>query len=201
MIADPFLDDETRFTARPRKPGRPRHTLQILTIGRLEEQKDPQLALAVLAELVRDRHDVALTLLGSGPLESALHEEIARNPELDGRIHLAGYTKDPQPFYAAADMLLMTSRFEGVPAVIGEALANGLPFVATDCSRWLTALAQDHPTLGTAVLDRSSSALAEALLQKAVRPNPTAPAIEAGIGAHRIGKAAQAYLDLFDSLR
>ncbi|MBO9575254.1 MAG: glycosyltransferase [Sphingobium sp.] len=200
VIADPFLDDETVFTARPRKPARPRHTLHILTVGRLEEQKDPQLALAVLAELLRDRHDVSLTLLGGGPLEATLHAEIAQNPDFDGRLTLAGYSDNPQAFYAAADMLLMTSQFEGVPAVIGEALANGLPFVATDCSRWLTALAGDHPTLGTAVEARDPAALAEALLQKAVRPNPTVPAIEAGIGAHRIGRAAQAYLELFDSL-
>ncbi len=200
VIADPFLDEETPFLAQPRKPARPRRTLQLLTVGRLEEQKDPHLALAVLAWLRRQRHDVALTLLGGGPLEAALQAEIARTPELEGRVQLAGYAADPQPYYAAADMLLMTSRFEGVPAVIGEALAQGLPFVATDCSTWVSALAADHPALGTAVATRDPAHIADAVLRKAARPNPTADAIEAGIGAHRLGRAARAYLDLFDSL-
>lgn len=200
VIADPFLDDETVFSARPRKPARPGKPLRLLTVGRLEEQKDPQLAIAVLEALLRDRHDVTLTLLGGGPLEEALIEALSQNAELANHVTLAGYHADPQPYYAAADMLLMTSQFEGVPAVIGEALSNGMPFVATDCSRWLTALAGDHPALGTAVPVRDPAAIAEAVLQKAVRPNPAAQAIEAGIGAHRIGRAAQAYLELLDSL-
>jgi len=200
VIADPFLDEETPVQARPRKPARPRHSLQLLTVGRLEEQKDPALALAVLAHLRRARHDVALTLLGSGPLEEALRAEIARRPELEGRIQLAGYAADPQPYYAAADLLLMTSRFEGVPAVIGEALAQGLPFVATNCSTWVSALAADHPALGTTVAARDPAQIAEAVLKKAARPYPDHDTIEAGIGAHRLGRAAGAYLDLFDSL-
>jgi glycosyltransferase involved in cell wall biosynthesis len=199
VIPDPFLDDATLFRARPRKPARPGRPLHLLTVGRLEEQKDPKLALAVLAELLRYRHNVKLTLLGGGPLEDELRALIAQNPDFEGRLTLAGYVADPAPHYAAADMLLMTSQFEGVPAVIGEALSHGLPFVATDCSPWLRALSIDHPSLGAVIADRTPAAVAEATLLKAARPYPTVNEIEAGIGAHRIGNAAAAYLDLFDS--
>jgi glycosyltransferase involved in cell wall biosynthesis len=199
VIPDPFLDDEVTFTARPRKPARPRQTLRILTVGRLEPQKDPMLALAVLADLRQFEHDVSLTLLGSGPLELQLQAEIDRLG-LTRSVTLAGYAADPKPFYAQANLLLMTSQYEGVPAVIGEALSHGLPFVATDCSNWLTTLADEHPSLGTVAKDRAPATLAEALLQKAARPYPTARQIDDGMGAHRIGRSSQLYLELFDRL-
>lgn len=199
VIADPFLDDDTPITPRARKPAIPRQTLRILTVGRLEAQKDPMLALAVLAELRRFKHDVCLNMLGGGPLEGPLRTEIDKLG-LGDRIELAGYVDDPTSAYDAANILLMPSRFEGVPAVIGEALAHGLPFVATDCSTWLTRLATESPTLGTVVTDRTPSALAEALLQRASRPYPSADAIEAAIAPHRIGPGAAHYLELFDAL-
>lgn len=199
VIADPFLDDETVVRARAGTPARPGHPLRILTVGRLEEQKDPLLALAVLAELHRRGHDIALEMLGAGPLEAQLRARIEQLG-LGGRVTLAGYVADPRPAYARADLLLMTSRFEGVPAVIGEALATGLPFVTTDCSAWLSALAAGHPTLGDVAAERTPAALAETLLARRERPYPAAEAIEAAIGAHRIGEAAARYLALFDSM-
>lgn len=199
VIPDPFLDDDAPVLARLRKPAIPRQTLRILTVGRLEEQKDPMLAIAVVAELRRFGHDVSLTMLGGGPMEAELRGEIDRLG-LGDRINLAGYASDPAPAYAAAQILLMTSRFEGVPAVIGEALAHGLPFVATDCSSWLAALASEHPSLGTVVPERSPAVLADALLRRAARPYPTAEAIQAAIAPHRIGKGAAQYLELFGSL-
>jgi glycosyltransferase involved in cell wall biosynthesis len=199
VIPDPFLDDAVRFTARPRKPARPKQTLRILTVGRLEAQKDPMLALAVLADLRQFEHDVSLTLLGAGPMDVQLQAEIDRLG-LRQSVTLAGYAADPRPYYQEANLLLMTSEFEGVPAVIGEALSHGLPFVATDCSNWLTTLALEHPALGTVTPDRVPGVLAEALLQKAARPYPTAQQIDAGIGLHRIGRSAQLYLELFDRL-
>jgi glycosyltransferase involved in cell wall biosynthesis len=125
--------------------------------------------------------------------------------EIDGEVWgsavtLAGYVDDPAPYYRAADLLLMTSRFEGVPAVIGEALSHGLPFVATDCSTWLTRLACEHPALGTVIATRDPDALAAAVLAQTARPAPSVAQIEAGIDAHRIGPAARAYLYLFDAL-
>jgi len=196
-IADPFLDEETRFAARPPRtaPG----PLNLLSVARLEPQKDPALAIDVMAALRAAGHEARLTILGGGPMHAELQARIDRMG-LAGHETLAGYVADPAPFYAAADLLLMTSRFEGVPAVIGEALTHGLPFVATDCSTWLTTLARDNAALGTVSPSRTAEALAAALLDRAVRSPPSVAQIEAGIGPHRAGAAARAYLDLFDSL-
>jgi glycosyltransferase involved in cell wall biosynthesis len=196
-IPDPFLDDDTIFPERP-VPASGK-SLDMLVVGRLEAQKDPQLAIAVAGALKAGGQDIQLTILGGGPMRDGLQAEIER-AGLAEQVMLAGYVTDPAPYYRAADLLLMTSRFEGVPAAIGEALTHGLPFVATDCSSWLTALARENPTLGTVVGERQADALAAAVIARSKLPSPGAGQIEAGIGAHRAGPAARAYLDLFDSL-
>ncbi|MBT2185710.1 glycosyltransferase [Sphingobium nicotianae] len=196
VIDDPFLDDEAVIAARSAASG---SGMRLLTVGRLEPQKDPRLAVSTLKALRAQGHDASLLVLGGGPMLAGLQEQIARDA-LGDHVTLAGYVADPAPYYRAADMLLMSSRFEGVPAVIGEALVTGLPFVATDCSPWLTALAGNHPALGTVAMDRSPDTLAAAVIEQARRPAPSVAQIEAGIGAHRIGPAAGAYLRLFDSL-
>lgn len=196
VIDDPFLDEGAAVAARVGQPGAP---LNLLTVARLEPQKDPHLAIATVAALHAQGHEARLTILGSGPMESALAADIARRG-LRGHIRLAGYVSDSAPFYRDADLLLMSSRFEGVPAVIGEALIHGVPFVATPCSLWLAHLARDHPALGSMVTEHAPAALATALLARAALPYPSATQIEQGIGAHRAGPAANAYLDLLDSL-
>lgn len=193
-IADPFLDDDTRISARTGTGG-----LNLLSVARLEPQKDPLLAISVLERLRSYGHDARLTILGGGPMQADLQAEIERRG-LAGHAMLPGYVSDTAPHYRAADMLLMTSRFEGVPAVIGEALTHGLPFVATNCSAWLAALARDNPALGTVVPDRQADRLASAIVDRAARPTPSITEIETGIGQHRVGPSAQAYLALFDYL-
>lgn len=197
MIPDPFLEDDAVFAVRNAQPGGDR--LNLLTVARLEPQKDPLLAITVLQSLRALGHDARLTILGGGPMQAELQQQIARRG-LALHVTLAGYVADPAPYYRAADLLLMTSRFEGVPAVIGEALIQGLSFVATDCSPWLTALARDNPALGTVTGDREPASLAQAIRHRATLAPPSAPQIESGICAHRAGPAARAYLDLFASL-
>lgn len=196
VIDDPFLDDGAVIAAREGKPAAP---LNLLTVARLEPQKDPHLAIATIAALHAQGHDARLTILGGGPMAAALTADIQRRG-LSDHIKLVGYVADPAPFYRAADLLLMTSRFEGVPAVIGEALLAGLPFVATNCSAWLARLAKDHPALGSVVAGREPAALAAALIARGAMAYPSATQIERGIGAHRGAPAAQAYLDLFNKL-
>lgn len=198
VIEDPFLDDQAAITTRAPAPSGA--NLHLLTVARLEPQKDPALALQTVKVLRDLGHAVHLTMLGSGPMLQELEQCVAQL-KLGSSVTFAGYVADPTPYYRAADALLMSSRFEGVPAVIGEALLHGLPFIATDCSPWLTALAASHPALGSVVTGRDPSELARALIARSLQPLPTAEEIDAGIGSHRVGPAAHAYLELFDTLQ
>lgn len=103
----------------------------VACIGRLVEQKDPATALRAFATASSAR-DHVLAVAGDGPLREALHA-LASELGLDGRIAWLGEMRNPYPVMAGAEALLLTSRWEGSPNVLLEAMALGTPIVATDC--------------------------------------------------------------------
>jgi len=106
----------------------PAGPLNILYPGRLVDQKDPLLMVEVAAGL-RDRDvDCCIHAVGEGELEGAVRSRIA-DLGLDEQVQIHPPTTDLERWYAACDILLMTSVFEGVPYVLFEAMAMGLPAV------------------------------------------------------------------------
>jgi glycosyltransferase involved in cell wall biosynthesis len=164
----------------------------ILWIGRLEPQKDPTLALQIMKTM--DGH---LTMLGDG----ALREDVKRRITamgLEKRVHLAGYVPEIESHLAAADALLITSRYEGGPAVAVEALAQGVPVVSTDCSFLLHDLITSSEA-GRIIPSRDPGTIAAALAAVCVQPR--APERLRALAAPFAPEAcAQAYLDWFDAL-
>ncbi len=106
----------------------------ILSVGRLDTEKNPLMLAEVLDLLVRSGGRWRLEVCGEGPLEAELEAELRRRG-LEERAELAGYV----PFdggladrYRAAHVLLHSSWTEGLPQVLLEAFAAGLPVVASD---------------------------------------------------------------------
>ncbi|BAY51880.1 putative glycosyltransferase [Thermostichus vulcanus NIES-2134] len=106
--------------------GRPR----ILTVGSLKDQKNHALLLRAFAMLPRP--EAKLMLLGKGQNEAALRT-LAAELGIADRVIFAGFHPDPAPFYATADLFVLSSDYEGFGNVIVEALSFGLPVVSTDC--------------------------------------------------------------------
>jgi glycosyltransferase involved in cell wall biosynthesis len=103
----------------------------ILSVGRLVPQKDHATLLDAFAQLRRER-PARLVILGAGTLRSEL-EGRARRLGVSGHVHFAGFTGRPFAWMSHADLLVHTARWEGFGNVLVEALACGLPVVATDC--------------------------------------------------------------------
>jgi len=104
----------------------------LLAVGRLEEQKGFDRLLDAFAELA-DRHtDWHLVILGRGGLHQVLTEQAARLGIRD-RVSLPGAVGNVGEWFEAADLYVLTSRFEGFPNTLLEALAHGVPSVAVDC--------------------------------------------------------------------
>lgn len=106
------------------------HTV-VLAVGRLEPAKDFETLLRAFA-LLRRRRAAKLIVLGEGRERAAL-ARLADALGIAADVDLAGWTDNPFAFMAHADLFALSSRFEGLPGVLIQALACGCPVVATDC--------------------------------------------------------------------
>lgn len=103
----------------------------IMIVGRMEFQKNQALALRAVAAMRADlRQSVAVYFAGSGEDESALRGA-ARACGLDDRVRFLGYRTDVPRLLPGADLVLMTSWFEGMPLALIEAMIAGVPIVST----------------------------------------------------------------------
>lgn len=194
-ISEPILEDFDRGLV-PSAPGGSGPL--ILCVGRLCGQKDFFTAIRAFA-LLDPALDARLIILGEGLLRVDLEQEIVRYG-LTKRVSMPGYIADVGPIMAAADLFLMTSQFEGYPAVLVEALAAGLAVVTTNCSPAIAEILTS-PELGRWIDSRSPFALAEAMTAQLADPRPSSAARSALLAQHRITASAKAYLGLFDGLR
>jgi glycosyltransferase involved in cell wall biosynthesis len=147
-----------------------REALVVLVVGHLIERKDPLLALDCFARLQRQRapRPARLEFIGAGPLDSALRDAIgARGLESSVRLHGEQSPEQLADWYGAADALLLTSTREGRPNVVLEALACGLPVLATDAGGTSELLGADSPMLART---RDPEALAQQLDQLVEAP-------------------------------
>jgi glycosyltransferase involved in cell wall biosynthesis len=98
----------------------------VATIGALTREKDVELAIEAVSRL----QGVHLVVTGDGPERTRVHDLSADVP--GGRVILTGALDDPSSTFAAADVVLLTSRTEGQASVLVEAGLRGLPAVTTD---------------------------------------------------------------------
>lgn len=104
----------------------------LIAMGRLVPQKGFDMLLEAMAKL-KDRYpEWTLTILGEGELRPKL-ESLCNKLGLGDRVHLLGRVTNPHEFLKQADIFIMSSRFEGFPNALCEAMACGLPVISTDC--------------------------------------------------------------------
>lgn len=119
---------------------RSRHIL--LTVGRLEFQKHFSLLIDAFANLSARFPEWDLVILGEGSERATLEKQIDTQ-ELVGRVHLPGRVGNPASWYRRADLYAMSSRFEGFPNTLMEAMAYGVPAVSFDCDTGPADLIED----------------------------------------------------------
>lgn len=143
VIPDPALSEAELHQLSGSRPVRNSQAgCRFLTIGRLAAQKNQMLLLEAFA-----RHawsEDTLVIAGDGPERERLVER-ANALGLRSRVRFVGHVDDVRALYAEADVFVLSSHYEGAPAVILEALAAGLPIASTDCCvsmEWLTGYGQ-----------------------------------------------------------
>jgi glycosyltransferase involved in cell wall biosynthesis len=103
----------------------------LLAVGRLSLQKDFECLLRAFAQ-VRRTTEARLLILGEGPQRYHL-ESVVDELGLAEDVELPGWVTNPYPYMARSDLFVLSSRWEGLPTVLIEALFCGLRIVATDC--------------------------------------------------------------------
>ncbi|MEY4160812.1 MAG: hypothetical protein RLZZ136_1433 [Pseudomonadota bacterium] len=175
----------------------PQHPPLILAIARMEPQKNLALAIRAFAILLK-KHDARLLILGEGRDRAAL-EALVQRLGIAEFVAMPGFASDIAEKLAQASLLLMTSRYEGFPAVLIEALAADVPVVSTNCSPSQKALIAS-PLHGR-VVDRSrADDLAAAMADVLAGPFASNGERARGLERHASPASATSYLALFDSV-
>jgi len=104
----------------------------LLAVGRLSNEKNFDMLIDVFSKLAPRHPGWDLVILGEGHVRQMLETRI-RDATLRARIFIPGIAGNVGEWYARADLYVMSSRFEGFPNALAEALAHGLPAVSVDC--------------------------------------------------------------------
>lgn len=129
LEAFPLVRMAARSDAR-RKWGLPVQGIVIGGVGRLVPQKDFSTFLQTAALLAKKYPDVHFAIFGDGPQRSELRK-LTSALGLEGRVSFLGYVRERTDIYAAIDVLFLTSRYEGTPMVLLEAMSSGVGIAAT----------------------------------------------------------------------
>lgn len=115
----PLIEKKRRFT--------------VVTLGRLTEQKGYDRLLRVHNRLMAEGFEYDLWILGEGPDRPVLEQYVKENG-LEDTVRLFGFVDNPYPFIREADLLVCSSRWEGLSTFVTEGLIIGRPVVTTDCT-------------------------------------------------------------------
>jgi len=164
----------------------------VIALGRLTKAKDYLTLLRAYAAS-KLRHSHRLVIVGEGE-ERADLERLIRELGIAERVLLAGALDNPFRILAGAALLVLSSRWEGYPNVLLEALALNVPVLATDCQHGPRELLAEG-RYGRLVPVGGSSALAHAMDAELAQPSS---GFEAVLVAHHHRAIASSYLALLD---
>jgi glycosyltransferase involved in cell wall biosynthesis len=175
------------------QPGQPP---AILASGRYTRQKDFPTLIRAFAEVHKQR-PCHLIILGRGNRD-ALHayQRLAADLGVGDAISLPGFVTNPYAYVARAGLFVLSSLWEGSPNVLTEALALGVPVVATDCPSGPREILQDGE-YGPLVPMGDAAGLASAMLAVLQTP-PAADFLRQAVAAYHVEASALAYLEALD---
>jgi len=156
------IGDELRELAE-QPPPCPLPETFLLAVGRLSVEKGFDLLLEAYALACRQAPLPPLVIVGDGPQRAALERQ-AEALGLTAQVRFTGFLANPYPLFRRARLFVLSSRHEGMPTALIEALALKVPVVATDCESGPRELL-DHGRLGVLVAANDARALADGLLR------------------------------------
>lgn len=146
----------------------PETAMVVTSVGRLTSIKQPRLFLEAARLLTERWPEAVFLIVGDGELRDEL-EAFADAEGLRDRVRFLGWRRDLPVIYGATDVFVLTSRNEGTPVALIEAMAAGVPGVSTDVGGVRDVISDDG--LGTRVPPGDAGALADAVSALLARPD------------------------------
>lgn len=134
----------------------------VLAVGRLGEEKGFDVLIQAFAEIASLQIEWHLVIVGEGSERKKL-EQLVGQLGLDDRISLPGRTDNVSAWYQQADLFVLSSRFEGFPNALLEAMAHGVPAVSFDCQTGPSDIIQNGVNGMLVAPENGASGLAKAL--------------------------------------
>jgi glycosyltransferase involved in cell wall biosynthesis len=162
-----FFDvDQIDRLSRQELPGqqaRDKNVFGVAAAGRLHRQKGFDVLIAAAREVVHEygHQQFSLVILGTGESRSQLEQQL-REARLEAHVQLAGFQINPLPIYRDSDLFVLSSRYEGMPNALVEAMLCEVPVISTDCPSGPSEILQGGQ-LGGLVPVEDASALAAAI--------------------------------------
>jgi CDP-glycerol glycerophosphotransferase len=172
-----------------RDPGR----TTFVTAGRFSPEKNHARLVRATAAVVRSGHDVAVVVMGSGPLDAELRA-LVQEQGLTDTVLFTGHVANPMPVIAQADCFVLSSDHEGLPMVLLEALSLGTPVLSTAFSSVEGVI----PPGAGRVVPRDDVALAHAMMDVAESPAESRAQSRAGSPAEPPGRPASVDVESYN---
>lgn len=168
----------------------------LLAVGRLYGQKDFETLIRAFARVRSHRPAARLVILGEGELRAEL-EALVAALGVEDAVAMPGFAPNPYASMMRADLFVLSSRAEGLPGVLIQAMACGLPVVSTDCPTGPREILEDGKW-GQLVPVGDVEALANAIDQTLA--NPSLPDVKARASNFEEEQVVDAYLRCFERL-
>lgn len=147
------------------------NAVNILSVGRLTSQKGFDILIDALKTVAKKIPNVHLTILGEGSLKNELQEH-AEKLGIKEKISFIGFVDNPYPYYYFAETYVLSSRWEGFPNTLLEALACGTKVVATNCKSGPREILEENK-YGILVKEGNVESLAKGIIQALSEENKT----------------------------
>ncbi len=156
VIANPWfnVDKEIKIAHERKKT--------IVSVGRLALEKDYKTLIKAFSIILNENQDYKLIIYGEGPLRSELEQQI-NDLGLKAKVLLPGHITNVNEHIYDASVFVLSSKYEGMPNALIEALALGLPTVATNCRSGGPAFLTDNGRRGILVPVNDAQAIADAI--------------------------------------
>lgn len=190
-VANPYVTERMLVRHEPIRP--PHGTKTVISVARLTAQK--RLDRLIIAFAMMESPDARLVIFGEGEDRPAL-EALVKRLCLEERVSLPGYVTDVAKALHEADLFVLTSDYEGLPAALLEAMATNCAVLSTDCFPGARSLLGGLDG-GGIIEDSEPAALARLMDDYLKRPRPTA--LREVAARYSIGRGVTSHLNALET--